>query len=339
MQLKDFQFNLPEHLIARYPVKHRSESRLMNLIGEGTRHQIFRDIVENIQPGDLLVFNDTKVLNARLFGHKKTGGKVEIFIERLLGTQKILVQLRASKAMKNGDEIKCGDYHLVVTDIAPPFYQMTLKENLPIKEVLNQLGELPLPPYLGRAPEQEDLERYQTIYAKHEGSVAAPTAGLHFDHDLLESLRLKGVQFGFLTLHIGAGTFKPVRTDDITKHTMHQEFYQIDETLVQQIQITKAQGNKVIAVGTTSLRALESAAQNGLQATSTETQIFIYPGFNFQVVDALITNLHLPGSTLLMLVAAFSGQARIMSAYQEAVRHEYRFFSYGDAMFLSKLCT
>jgi S-adenosylmethionine:tRNA ribosyltransferase-isomerase len=341
MRLEDFTFELPDELIARYPLKTRSESRLMCLPSknDGFVHSRFYDIIHLIQPGDLLVFNDTRVIPARLFGQKTTGGQVELLIERVLDQQRVIAQLRVSKAPRVGDHLLLADdIQLEIIGREQQFYELRYNQtDRSILEVIEALGEIPLPPYMQRKPDANDLERYQTVYAKNKGSVAAPTAGLHFDEGLLAALRDKQVEFGYLTLHIGAGTFAPVRTCDIREHKMHAEYLEVSTELCEKIKATKARGNRVIAVGTTSLRALETASQSGqIQPYYNETSIFIYPGYEFRCVDVLITNLHLPGSTLLMLVSAFAGYEKIMRAYQEAVEKQYRFYSYGDAMWMER---
>ncbi len=339
MKLSDFTFDLPPDLIARYPLPERSASRLMHVNGAQRQltHKQFSDVLHLVEPGDLLVFNDTKVIPARLFGRKATGGLAEMLIERILDEQCVLAQVRVSKSLRPGDLIfMADDVQLEVMGRREQFYQLRYTKNdRTVLEVVEALGEIPLPPYMHRSPEESDKERYQTVYATYKGSVAAPTAGLHFDHDLLQALRDKGVEMGYLTLHIGAGTFAPVRVENLSEHKMHAEYVEISAVLCEQIAQTKARGKRVICVGTTSLRALESASQSGKTVPySGDTSIFIFPGYQFRCVDALITNLHLPGSTLLMLVCAFGGQDLLMHAYREAVAQAYRFYSYGDAMFI-----
>lgn len=341
MQLSDFNFNLPQTLIARYPSAKRSESRLMCLADQGFEltHRQFFEILELIEEGDLLVFNDTKVIPARLFGHKPTGGQVEVFVERILDQHRVIAQVRASKSPRIGDPlIFTNDIQLEVIGRKEQFYELKYDgADQTILQVIEKLGQIPLPHYMQRSAEESDKERYQTVYARHKGSVAAPTAGFHFDEVLLEKLRAKKVEFGFLTLHIGAGTFAPVRVENIKEHVMHAEYLEVSAELCEKIELTKKRGKRVISVGTTSLRALETASKEGsIKPFYGETQIFIYPGYQFNCVDALITNLHLPSSTLLMLVSAFAGKEKIMHAYREAVEKQYRFFSYGDAMFMSR---
>ncbi|MFT5520935.1 MAG: S-adenosylmethionine:tRNA ribosyltransferase-isomerase [Enterobacterales bacterium] len=340
MQLTDFTFNLPQHLIARYPLEERTASRLLSLDGNNGEisHGSFNDIKELIKPGDLLVFNNTRVIPARLNARKETGGKIEVLIERLISDTEALAHIRASKSPKPESKIILED-GTVLTVIGR-------KENLFIVKtvagqgllnILDSIGHIPLPPYIDRPDEASDHERYQTVYSKHKGAVAAPTAGLHFSEELIEQLKSQGIETGFATLHVGAGTFQPVRVDDISEHKMHSEWFEVTAELVQQVQQTRARGGRVIAVGTTSVRCLESASKTGeLTPFTGDTDIFITPGYEFKIVDALITNFHLPESTLIMLVSAFSGRDNILSAYQAAIDEQYRFFSYGDAMFLTK---
>lgn len=342
MQLNDFNFDLPSDLIARYPVPKRSASRLLvlgKLTGELT-HGAFHEVVDLINEGDLLVFNDTKVIPARLLGQKTTGGHIEILVERILGERRILAQVRASKAPRIGDYLLFAEgVRLVIVNRHQQFYELLYNDSeRSILEVIESIGQIPLPPYMHRSPEESDKERYQTVYAKHKGSVAAPTAGFHFDQELLQQLRDKKVEMGYLTLHIGVGTFSPVRVENVKEHKMHPEYLEVGADLCAQIQRVKAQGRRVIAVGTTSMRALETATHDGVtESYQGETNIFIYPGYTFRAVDALITNLHLPCSTLLMLVSAFGGYENVMRAYREAVSKGYRFYSYGDAMWVNKL--
>ncbi len=338
MKKSDFHFDLPEALIAQAPLPERSASRLLVVPpGEAPfadRH--VRDLPEWLQPGDLLVFNDTRVIPARLFGQKESGGRVEILIERLLPENAARAQVGASKAPKPGSRIQLdagGEAEVVGRD--GEFYQLRFHVPGALESWLQKAGRLPLPPYIQRAPGQDDDERYQTVFARELGAVAAPTAGLHFDDALLATLRDRGVEFGHVTLHVGAGTFQPMRVDDIHEHHMHSEWLNVGAALVEQVRATRARGGRVIAVGTTVVRALESAMRDGeLQPFAGETQIFIFPGYRIRSVDAMVTNFHLPESTLLMLVSAFAGKARILDAYAHAVREQYRFFSYGDAMLL-----
>lgn len=337
--LKDYEFDLPPELIARFPAETRTGSRLLHYdkTTASTHHRHFADILSLIQPGDLLVFNNTKVVKARLYGKKKSGGRVEILVERILNAREVLAQMKVSKPPKSGDYLYFS--HNIIFEVVQKedrFYHLKLHgAAASVTQVLDLIGEIPIPPYFEREATALDETRYQTVYAAHEGSVAAPTAGLHFDEELLSQLRAKGVQTGFVTLHIGAGTFLPVRVDAIADHRMHKEYFELSEELVQAVCATKLAGKRVIAVGTTSVRALETASQPGaLTAYSGETDIFIYPGYEFRTVDALLTNFHLPGSSLIMLVAAFAGYECAMSLYQEAIAEKYRFFSYGDAMFI-----
>lgn len=342
MKASDFDFNLPESLIATHPVKERSASRLLCLhrtTGE-MNHQRFYQLPDLLRSGDLLVMNSSKVIPARVFGQKDSGGKVEALVERIISATSAWVHLRASKALNPGRILLLGEANtpfkiLGREDDLFEIEKQTGTESL--LDWLHQYGHIPLPPYMHREDEAQDFERYQTVYAKQEGSVAAPTAGLHFDEALLKTLREKGVEITTLTLHVGSGTFQPVRVDDIKDHVMHKEWFSLPQKTCDAIHACKARGGRVIAVGTTTVRTLESAARQNpvLCATEKDTTIFIYPGFPFQIVDAMITNFHLPKSTLLMLVSAFSTQENIMNAYQEAIRENYRFYSYGDAMFIA----
>jgi S-adenosylmethionine:tRNA ribosyltransferase-isomerase len=340
MQLADFHFDLPETLIAKYPALRRTESRLLCLgEGEELRHLIFHELIELLNEGDLLVVNDTSVIPARIFGQKSTGGLVEVLVERILDDERILAQVRVSKPPRIGDLLSfTTDVQLEVMGRVKNFYELRYTgSDQTILQVIEAIGRIPLPPYMRREADETDKERYQTVYARHKGSVAAPTAGFHFDEELLQVIKDKGVQMGTLTLHIGAGTFAPVRVDKIEDHQMHAEYLIVPETLCDQIRETKARGKRVIAVGTTSLRALETACQSGkIEPYHGETSIFIYPGYEFRCADALVTNMHLPSSTLLMLVCAFSGYDRVMRAYREAVQKKYHFYSYGDAMWMTR---
>ena len=339
MDVQDFDFELPDALIARRPAAERRGSRLLSLTRAGLGHHRFPDLLQFVTPNDLLVFNDTRVIPARLHGCKESGGKVEVLVERITGEREALCHVRASKSPKPGswlvfDEGVRAEMRGRVGDLFHLFF--TGSDTL--LAALERIGHVPLPPYIDRADDAEDLARYQTVYAQKPGAVAAPTAGLHFDEAMLEQLRGAGIDTGFVTLHVGAGTFQPVRVDKVEEHQMHSERYEVPPTLCEQIQVARARGGRVIAVGTTSLRALESAAASGaVKAGQGDTDIFIYPGYRFRVVDALVTNFHLPRSTLLMLVSALAGRERIINAYNEAVREGYRFFSYGDAMFIERL--
>ena len=343
MKKSDFHYELPEALIAQVPLPERSASRLLCVPGgvQPFMDLCVRDLPDLLQPGDLLVFNDTRVLPARLFGQKATGGRVEILIERLLAGQEARAQVSASKSPKAGSRIVLdagGEAEVLGRE--GEFYRLRFDVDAPLESWLLHAGRMPLPPYIRREPGIDDAERYQTVFAREVGAVAAPTAGLHFDDALLVALRARGVQFGHVTLHVGAGTFQPLRVDDLREHRMHSEWLNVGAGLVEQIRDTRAAGGRVVAVGTTVVRALESALQadgagNGeLRPFAGETQIFIFPGYRIRSVDALLTNFHLPESTLLMLVSAFAGRERVLSAYEHAVRERYRFFSYGDAMLL-----
>ncbi len=337
MHVADFDFDLPSDLIAQFPPAVRGGSRLLHVEASGTLHdRRFCDLPALLRPDDLLVMNDTRVIKARLFGHKESGGRVELLVERVLDEHDALAFIRASHAPRPGSRIRLAD-DVALEVLARQDDLTRLRFPRPVLDVLEQLGQLPLPPYIEHAPTADDEARYQTVYANAPGAVAAPTAGLHFDAAMLDALRAQGVRTAQVTLHVGAGTFQPVRVDAIADHKMHSERYTIPDAAVAAIAETRARGGRVVAVGTTSLRALEAAAQAGkLHAGSGETDIFITPGYRFRVVDALITNFHLPKSTLLMLVSAFAGLDAIRAAYAHAVREHYRFFSYGDAMFLEK---
>ena len=338
MKKSDFHYELPDALIAQVPLPERSASRLLVVPpGEaGFDDRGIRDLPALLQPGDLLVFNDTRVIPARLFGHKASGGRVEILIERLLGDFDARAQLGFSKPPRPGSRISLdAGGEAEVLEREESFWKLRFHVGEPLQDWLQHAGSLPLPPYIHRAPGADDAERYQTVYARQIGAVAAPTAGLHFDAALLDALRARGVAFGYVTLHVGAGTFQPMRVDDIHEHRMHSEWLNVGAELVEQVRRTRAAGGRIVAVGTTVVRALESALQDGeLQPFAGETSIFIYPGYRIRSVDALLTNFHLPESTLLMLVSAFVGKQRVLAAYAHAVREQYRFFSYGDAMLL-----
>lgn len=340
MKLSDFHFELPRHLIAQYPTARRTDSRLLLLDGNSgafaDKH--FPAIVDLIEPGDLLVMNDTRVIPARLYGTKDSGGQVEVLIERVLSEQDVLAQVRASKAPKPGSRLHFSDsYSAEVLAREMPFYRLRFTGADSVLDILDAIGQMPLPPYIERTDESADRERYQTVYARQAGAVAAPTAGLHFSQELLTQLQDKGVRLAWLTLHVGAGTFQPVRVERIDEHKMHSEWVSVPQAVVDAVAATRQAGKRVIAVGTTSVRSLEAAAVSGaLQAFEGETDIFITPGYQFQVVDALLTNFHLPESTLLMLVCAFAGYEHVMRAYRHAVDENYRFFSYGDAMFINR---
>ena len=337
MKLSDFDYELPMELIAKYPLPERSRSRLLKVaVADASySHHIFHDLPQLLQPGDLLVLNNTKVIPARLFAHKPSGGKVEILLERMLSIEGCLAHCRASHLQPGHELIVADGVKFKILGRQGNLYRLGLTSALTLMQVLQTYGHVPLPPYLERNDELSDQERYQTVYAKHIGSVAAPTAGLHFDRALLEALESKGIEHTFVTLHVGAGTFQPVKTEDISKHQMHTELYEISQATADKINTAKREGRRIIAVGTTSVRTLETAASNNfLQAGNGETQIFIYPGYTFKMISGMITNFHLPQSSLLMLVSSFAGHELIRAAYQEAIKQRYRFYSYGDAMLL-----
>ncbi|BDH46849.1 S-adenosylmethionine:tRNA ribosyltransferase-isomerase [Salmonella enterica subsp. enterica serovar Choleraesuis] len=346
MRVADFSFELPESLIAHYPQAQRSACRLLSLDGPtgALTHGTFTDLLDKLKPGDLLVFNNTRVIPARLFGRKASGGKLEMLVERMLDDHSILAHIRASKAPKPGAELLLGeDESVKATMVArhDALFEVKFDDERPVLDILNSIGHMPLPPYIDRPDEDADRELYQTVYSQRPGAVAAPTAGLHFDEPLLAALREKGIEMAFVTLHVGAGTFQPVRVDSIEDHIMHSEYAEVPQDVVDAVLACKARGNNVIAVGTTSVRSLESAAQAAGDSALIapffgDTQIFIYPGYKYQVIDALVTNFHLPESTLIMLVSAFAGYQHTMNAYHEAVAREYRFFSYGDAMYITR---
>jgi S-adenosylmethionine:tRNA ribosyltransferase-isomerase len=334
----DFDYELPPELIAQAPLPERAASRLLVVpAGDAPfEDRVFRDLPSLLAAGDLLVFNDTRVIPARLFGQKATGGRVEILIERLLGGFDARAQIGASKPPKTGSRIALdagGEAEVIERE--GEFYRLRFHVPESLEQWLLHAGQLPLPPYIQRAPGADDAERYQTVFARQPGAVAAPTAGLHFDEPLLATLRERGIEFGHVTLHVGAGTFQPVRVEDVREHRMHSEWLNVGAELVEQVRRTRARGGRVIAVGTTVVRALESAMRDGeLRPFAGETQLFIFPGYRIRSIDALITNFHLPQSTLLMLVSAFAGRERVLAAYRHAVQARYRFFSYGDAMLL-----
>lgn len=345
MKLSDFHFELPDELIARYPTKYRTESRLLHLQGNtgDTQHLKFPALVDLLRPGDLLVFNNTRVIPARLLGQKLSGGKVEVLIERIIDQHRVMAHVRANKSPKPGTKMLLEqEVSVEMTGRDDALFELTFLHHEPVLSLLEKYGHMPLPPYIDRPDEDADKERYQTVYNEKPGAVAAPTAGLHFDDKILAQLKQKGVNTAFVTLHVGAGTFQPVRVDNILEHKMHSEYAEVPEQVVEQVLATKAAGGRVIAVGTTSVRSLESAAQvalsKGTELTPLfdDTDIFIYPGYEFQLVDAMLTNFHLPESTLIMLISAFAGIDNVKAAYQQAIAHQYRFFSYGDAMFIEK---
>jgi S-adenosylmethionine:tRNA ribosyltransferase-isomerase len=334
----DFDYPLPTELIASKPVKRRDQSRLLVLNRESgeIEDRVFVDITDYLNQGDLLILNDTRVFPARLFANKESGGKIEILAERLLSSQQVKAQLKSNRTPQPGAKIIINeDVFAVIEGREDEFFILNFKSNIPVIEIFERFGRVPLPPYIERSDQAEDADRYQTVFADKTGAVAAPTAGLHFTDDLLARLQAKGIRVAKITLHVGAGTFKPVKVDDPARHKMHSEYTEVSEEVCDLITATKASGKQVMAVGTTCVRALESAARTGrLQPLMGDTDIFIYPGFEFKVVDNLITNFHLPKSTLMMLVSALAGHENIMRAYQHAIDHTYRFYSYGDAMLI-----
>ena len=336
MQPSDFRINIPSESIAQTPLKDRSSSRLMHLEHDSINDLTFSDLPQMLRKNDLLILNNTKVLPARLLGKKESGGKVEIFFERLLTDLSFLAQLKFSGKIHLGTRIVINEEVFLKIEARENQF-FTISTETSVMKILNSNGLTPLPPYIKRIPNKDDRRRYQTVFAKREGAVAAPTAGLHFTPDVLNEIRNKGVEIGELTLHVGAGTFAPLRAQQIKSRKLHQEYFEIDQMLCDQIKIAKSNGGRVIAVGTTVVRALESLMQeNGIEPMSGLTDIFIVPGFDFQLVDAMVTNFHLPESSLIMLVSAFAGKERILKSYQHAVDNGYRFYSYGDSMFLEK---
>ncbi len=340
MQVSDFDYVLPRDLIANHPAQPRSSSRLLELTAGGAlRDRRMDEFPDLLEAEDLLVFNDTRVIPARLFGHKPSGGRVEVLVERLLDAQRVLAHVRASKAPRPGSTLYLAEPGLPVEVLGRhgELFELRFAGDVPVLELLDRYGHVPLPPYIERPDQQADRDDYQTLYARHPGAVAAPTAGLHFDTALLEQLRSRGIETAFVTLHVGAGTFQPVRVERLAEHVMHAEYMHVDETVCAAVAAAHARGGRVVAVGTTVVRSLESAAAGGqLQPFGGDTRLFITPGYRFRVVDALLTNFHLPQSTLLMLVCALAGFEPVMAAYRHAVRERYRFFSYGDAMFVQK---
>ena len=337
MKTEKFNYDLPEHLIAQYPSIQRADSKLLVAL-ESIQHQVFKDIENYLDKGDLLILNKTSVIPARLFGEKITGGKIELLLERFLSNHQTLTQIRSSRTPKEGAELVFsfqGQRFLATVEGRQDNFFILNWSDDP-KSLFEQYGQIPLPPYMNRAAEKLDEERYETIYAdpNQKASVAAPTAGMHFDQDLLNSLQSKGVEFGYVNLHVGAGTFQPVKTDHIEDHVIHKELVEVNSDLIDQVKRIKANKGKIIAVGTTSVRAIETAFQDEPSAFKGETSLFIYPGYKFKVVDHMITNFHLPKSSLLMLVAAFIGYEKMMDIYKTAIEKEYRFLSYGDAMLL-----
>ncbi|MDP2566066.1 tRNA preQ1(34) S-adenosylmethionine ribosyltransferase-isomerase QueA [Pseudoalteromonas marina] len=342
MRVADFSFDLPDELIARFPKKDRTSSRLLSLDGPTGEisHKVFSDILELVNENDLLIFNNTRVIPARMFGQKASGGKIEVLVERVLDEHRVLAHVRASKSLKPGNEVILeGKAKATMIARHDTLFELEFDHSKNVLDTLNDIGHMPLPPYIDRPDDEADRERYQTVYGEKPGAVAAPTAGLHFDEPLMAALKNKGVNMAFVTLHVGAGTFQPVRVETIDEHVMHSEYIEVPQDVVDAVAQTKASGGRVIAVGTTSMRSLESAAKihgGKLDTYFGDTDIFIFPGYQFNVVDAMVTNFHLPESTLIMLVSAFSGQDNIMGAYNTAIEQKYRFFSYGDAMFLTR---
>ncbi|ALB01857.1 S-adenosylmethionine tRNA ribosyltransferase [Francisella persica ATCC VR-331] len=337
MKTDDFNYKLPEELIARYPLKNRDASRLLKLnkqTGEIADHK-FTDFIDFITPKDLLIFNNSKVMLARLYGSKTTGAKLEYLIERIKTPKVFETHIKANRSPAIGSEIYIEDTLAKVLDKDGVMYLLELQGDKDIYQLMEEFGHIPLPPYMKREDEEFDAERYQTVYAKDLGSVAAPTAGLHFSQQLMRQIKAKGVGIAYITLHVGSGTFKPVKVDDIESHKMHAEVISVPADVCQKIRQTKANGGRVIAIGTTSVRSLETAGQNGqIETYQGETDIFLYPGKKFNVIDAVITNFHLPKSTLIILISAFADKHKIMQAYHHAIAKKYRFFSYGDAMFI-----
>lgn len=344
MKLSDFHFKLPERLIAKHPTEQRTASRLLHLNGNGGEvvHRQFMDIVSLLDANDLLIFNNTRVIPARLFAQKETGGKVEILIERVIDEHSAYVHMRSSKSPKTGAIVTAeGGLKIEVLGRQDALFHVRFLADENIFDLLEAHGHMPLPPYIDRPDEDADKERYQTVYNEKPGAVAAPTAGLHFDQAILQQIKEKGVDTAFVTLHVGAGTFQPVRVDDITEHQMHAEYAEVSQEVVDKVLATKRAGGRVIAVGTTSVRSIESAAAAALEQSGelistfqSDTNIFIYPGYQFKIIDCMVTNFHLPESTLMMLISAFAGREHVMSAYAAAIENEYRFFSYGDSMFI-----
>lgn len=340
MQVKDFHFELPEELIASFPLEQRSASRLLCLDGDSGElaHRGFTDILDLLNPGDLMVFNNTRVIPARLFGEKATGGKIEALIERVLDQHRVLAHVRSSRSPKPGAELLFeGGAKAIMIGRHENLFELEFCGDTPVFDLLEAHGHMPLPPYMKRDDQLEDRERYQTVYNEKPGAVAAPTAGLHFDEALLAKLDEKGIGKAFVTLHVGAGTFQPMKVERVEDHVMHAEYIEVSQEVCDAVKATRARGGRVVAVGTTSVRSLESASQKGeIEPFYGDSSIFIFPGYQFKSVDLLITNFHLPESTLLMLVSAFAGYAHTMNAYKVAVEQQYRFFSYGDAMLISR---
>jgi S-adenosylmethionine:tRNA ribosyltransferase-isomerase len=336
MKKSDFNYHLPESLIAQKPLAERTASRLLHLdrASGAIKDSQFSDFLDLLNANDLVVFNDTKVIPARLYGHKASGGKIEILIERVEAERQALAHIKASKSPKPDSLLNLdGGAICRVIERENDLFRLQFETEQTLLDLLADIGHIPLPPYIERADDSDDLERYQTVFAKQAGAVAAPTAGLHFDQAALDKLEAKGIAKAFVTLHVGSGTFQPVRADDLADHVMHKEFYQVSQATVDAVEQVRARGGRVVAIGTTAVRALESASRSGsLQAGFGDTDLFITPGYEFKSVDAMLTNFHLPESTLLMLISAFAGYDAVMQAYQHAIQQQYRFFSYGDAM-------
>lgn len=341
MRRSDFHFNLPRELIAQHPLPVRSHSRMLSVDGitGALDDGLIAQLPDKLRPGDLMVFNDTRVIPARLFGAKSSGGKLELLVERVLDESRVLAHIRAARSPQSGSRLHlAGGVDAEVADRHGELYEVLFHGPRSVLALLEQYGHVPLPPYITRPENEEDRRRYQTVFARRPGAVAAPTAGLHFDEELLDKIRIRGVELGYVTLHVGAGTFQPVRAGDLRKHHMHPEFVSVDAQLCEQIRAARERGGRIVAVGTTVVRSLEGASRDGgLRPFDGDTRLFIYPGFQFVTVDAIVTNFHLPESTLLMLVCAFGGYHQVMKAYRHAVEQRYRFFSYGDAMFITKL--
>lgn len=338
MKKSDFNYHLPDSLIAQKPLAERTASRLLHLdrVSGAVNDGQFTDFLDLLNANDLVVFNDTKVIPARLYGQKASGGKIEILIERIEGERQALAHIKASKSPKPDSLLNLdGGAICRVIERENDLFRLQFETEQTLLDLLADIGHIPLPPYIERADDSDDLERYQTVFAKQAGAVAAPTAGLHFDQAALDKLEAKGIAKAFVTLHVGSGTFQPVRADDLADHVMHKEFYQVSQATVDAVQQARARGGRVVAIGTTAVRALESASRSGsLQAGFGDTDLFITPGYQFKSVDAMLTNFHLPESTLLMLISAFAGYDAVMQAYQHAIQQQYRFFSYGDAMMI-----
>ncbi|MDX2220260.1 MAG: tRNA preQ1(34) S-adenosylmethionine ribosyltransferase-isomerase QueA [Burkholderiales bacterium] len=340
LTLADFDYALPPELVAQHPPASRTASRLLHVDGRAGRltDRLFPELLDQVESGDVLVFNDTQVIKARLFGEKSSGGKVEVLVERVMDAHRAFAHIRASKSPKPGTRLLLDNaLHATVLGRHEDLYEVAFDGDESLLDLFARHGSIPLPPYITHAPSAEDESRYQTVYARHPGAVAAPTAGLHFDVPLLDALRAKGADLAYVTLHVGAGTFQPVRGDDLAGHVMHEEWYRVPQETVEAIRLAKSRGGRVLAVGTTAVRTLEAASQTGeLKAGEAMTRLFIQPGFRFRTVERMVTNFHLPKSTLMMLVAAFAGHANIRKAYEHAIRERYRFFSYGDAMLLER---